>query len=179
LKNLLAFWILFFISTSYAQPTIYIVRHSEKFNQWPDSLKSFAPLNEKGIETSQKLADYFKDKKLAAIYSSEFNRTLHTAIYASKEKSVSITVNEACSDTSKISRFLSSLENQFDNDESVLIVSHSNIIPYFLIKLGLSKNEYDDMSFTKSKSGWLLTDYYGEIFIINEDRSINRERFTN
>ncbi len=163
----------------YAQPTIYLVRHSEKVNEWPDSLKSFAPLNKKGIETSQKLADYFSGKNLSAIFSSKFNRTLHTAFYLSSEKSVRIITDEACSDTSQITSFLKSLIDRFEDDESILIVSHSNIIPDFLIKLGLNKSSYEKMSFTKSKSGWWLADYYGEVFIIEKDKPIRREVFIN
>ena len=136
-----------------AQSKIYLVRHSEKLDGWQDGLKDFQPLTEKGIETSKRLADYFKDIPVATIYSSNTIRTLHTAFYLSKQKKLKTEVVKASSDTSSINSFLNELENKHDSDEAVVIVSHSDIIPYFLIKLGLTKDKYSKMGFTKIPAG--------------------------
>lgn len=157
----------------YAQPKIYIVRHSEKIEDWQNNITDFQPLNSKGIETSQKLSKYFDKKNLSAIYSSPVTRTLQTAYNVSKSKKLKIEIEEACNDTSLLDSFINALNKKYKNDESVLIVSHSNIIPYFLIKLGLKREKFDEMKFTKSNN-WLLTDYYGEIFIIEQNKNSNK-----
>ena len=157
----------------YAQPKIYLVRHSEKIEDWQSDIKDFQPLNSKGIETSQKLSKYFDKKTLSAIYSSPVTRTLQTAYNVSKSKNLKIEIAEACNDTSLLNSFINSLNKKYKNDESVLIVSHSNIIPYILIKLGLKKEKFSDMNFTKDNN-WLLTDYYGEIFIIEQNKNSNK-----
>lgn len=163
----------------YAQPKIYLVRHSEKIEDWQKDLTDFQPLNQKGIETSQRLAKYFNKIKLSAIYCSPVTRTLQTAYNISKVKKLKIEIAEACNDTALLNSFINSLNKKFKKNESVLIVSHSNIIPYFLIKLGLKKEKFNEMNFTKDNN-WLLTDYYGEIFIIEQNknsRKIYKEKF--
>ncbi|OGU34421.1 MAG: hypothetical protein A2068_11700 [Ignavibacteria bacterium GWB2_35_6b] len=164
---------------NYAQPKIYLVRHSEKIEDWQKDLTDFQPLNKKGIETSQRLAKYFYKINLSAIYSSPVTRTLQTVYNVSKDKKLKIEIAEACNDTSLLDSFINSLNKKFKKNESVLIVSHSNIIPYFLIKLGLKKEKFDEMKFTKSNN-WLVTDYYGEIFIIEQNKNpqkIYKEKF--
>lgn len=158
---------------NYAQPKIYIVRHSEKIEDWQKDLTNFQPLNQKGIQTSENLAKYFNNKKLSAIYSSPVTRTLQTAYNVSKSKKLKIEIAEACNDTSLLNSFIKSLNKKYKADETILIVSHSNIIPYFLIKLGLKKEKFSEMNFTKDNN-WLLTDYYGEIFIIEQNKNSNK-----
>jgi len=157
----------------YAQPKIYLVRHSEKIEDWQSDITNYQPLSSKGIETSQKLSKYFDKKNLSAIYSSPVTRTLQTAYTVSKNKKLKIEIAEACNDTSLLDSFINSLNKKYKNSEAVLIVSHSNIIPYFLIKLGLKKEKFDEMKFTKSNN-WLVTDYYGEIFIIEQNKNSNK-----
>ena len=175
----IVFVFLFSAAQITGQPKIYLVRHSEIIEDWQKDLKDFWPLNLKGIKTSEKLAEYFKNIELSAIYSSPCTRTLQTAYNVSKSKKTKIETAVACKDTSLLDSFINSLNKKFKKNESVLIVSHSNIIPYFLIKCGLKKEEYPQMNFTK-KNNWLLTDYYGEVFIIEQNKNSNkiyREKF--
>lgn len=167
---------MFFISLD-AQPTIYIVRHSEKVNDWPDKYHEFLPLSSDGISTSSELREYFNEIKLTAIFCSPTVRTIQTAHPTALDKGIEITINEACSDTSIISTFLKELNENYNDAHSFLIVSHSNIIPYFLIKSGLRNDEYEKMNFTK-QGEWWLTDYYGEIFVIKNGERIEREKFS-
>lgn len=160
-----------------AQPNIYIVRHSEKINNWQNDLGSFQALSIEGIETSKKLSNYFLDKNLTAIYSSKTARTIHTAYYTSQSKKIDIIIEDACSDTSKIDSFLKSLKTKYTKDQSILIVSHSNIIPYFLIKAGLKKEDFKNFEFTKSNKWW-VTDYYGFVYKIElQNGNISKEKF--
>lgn len=64
-----------------AETTIYLVRHCEYENPRrvvPGRLPGF-PLSAEGKENAKLLANYFKDKKIAAIYSSPILRTKQTA----------------------------------------------------------------------------------------------------
>lgn len=161
------------------QPKIYLVRHSEKIEDWQQDITDFQPLNAEGIEASKRLAKYFDKINLSAVYSSELTRTLQTAYYVSKSKKIKIEIAGACNDTSLINSLIKELNKTFGSDKSVLIVTHSNIIPYFLIKLGLAKERFKEMNFT-TKNNWLLTDYYGEVFIIEQKKNLNkiyREKF--
>lgn len=163
----------------FGQPKIYLVRHSEKIENWQSNLTDYQPLNETGINTSKRLKKYFESINLTAVYSSALTRTLQTAYYISESKNLEIKIEKACSDTSFIGTFLDSLSKIYSSGSSVLIVSHSNIIPYFLIKLGLKKEKFDEFNFTINNNLW-LTDYYGEIFIIdnkNDSIRISKKKF--
>ena len=161
------------------QPKIYLVRHSEKIEDWQKNIEDFQPLSLKGIETSRRLAKYLTKINLSAVYSSPLTRTLQTAYYVSKREKLKLEIADACNDTSLINSFIKILNKTYSDKEAVLIVSHSNIIPYFLIKLGLKEKDYKKMNFTKDNNR-LLTDYYGEVFIVEQNKNSNkiyREKF--
>lgn len=147
-----------------AQPKLYLVRHAEKVADWPGGeLGPLQPLSEKGLHTAAAFAKYFADEPVVAVYSSKTTRTLHTAFAIAQKNGFTLMTEEACADTAAIDLFLQMVDTLYDDDSAVIIVSHSNIIPYFLIKCGLTRQEYDAMGFT-TDGNWLLTDYYGELF---------------
>lgn len=147
-------------------PKLYIIRHAEKLDGWPGGEASkFQPLSEKGLAAARRLADHFKPGQLTAIFSSATTRTLHTALPVAQKLGLQIQIASACADTAAIDSFLTALKQRYGPDDAVLLVSHSNIIPYLLIKAGLPKACYAKMDFTEWEGG-LLTDYYGELFSI-------------
>ena len=95
MKTLTAILFLLICSFVFAQPTIYIVRHAEKVDSWPDAHQAFQPLSSKGISTSDDLAIYFSEINLSAIYSSTTVRTMHTAHSTSLDKEIEITIHKA------------------------------------------------------------------------------------
>ena len=97
------------------------------------------------VARTEKLAAYFKDISLSAIYSSNTTRTLHTAFPLAQNKELKITVADACKDTSAIAAFYQELNEKFGSEEAVLLVTHSNLIPYQLLKAGLPKECEDDI----------------------------------
>ncbi len=151
-----------------AQPTIYLVRHAEKVPQWVGgNLDSFHPLSQEGVATSKRIAKYFESKTIDAIYCSETTRTLHTALPLSQAKEISIQTARACMDTSAIDAFLRDLQSRFDKSKMVVLFSHSNIIPYFMIKAGLPENCRAQMEIVKSdRTSWLLIEGYEHIWEI-------------
>lgn len=154
-----------------AQPKIYLVRHAEKLENWPGGeLGRFQPLSEQGRDTARRLAHFFAKGTVQAIFSSATTRTLHTAFPLSQKLGVPIEIAAACSDTAQIAAFYRELAARYGPEETVLLVSHSNIIPYLLIRAGLPDGCHTAMGFSTSpRHSWLLTDFYGELFFIRND----------
>ncbi len=159
-----------------AQPQIYLVRHAEKLDNWPGGMAGqFQPLSAEGLKTADRLAAHFEEGQIKAVFSSATTRTLHTAFPVAQKMGLQPQITRACSDTSKISEFLQELQSKFKPSDTVLIVSHSNIVPYFLIKSGLSAECQDAMGFSTSTSHtWLLTDFYGELFYVADLKKANK-----
>ncbi len=139
------------LSGAMAQPVIYIVRHVEKLPAWlGDDFDDFHPLSEIGIKRAQLLADSFAPESLAAVFCSPTTRTLHTALPLAQKLGVPVELAEACWDTTAIDAFYSSLKNRFAPDQAVLLISHSNIIPYLLMRAGLRPSCWKEMGITAS-----------------------------
>jgi phosphohistidine phosphatase SixA len=152
-----------FAATASAQPTIYLVRHAEKLANWPDddALDAFHPLNAAGVARARKLAEHFMPGEIAAIFSSRTTRALHTALPLAQKLGLSIEAADACMDTAAIAAFYKNLAKRFGSNKSVVLVSHSNIIPYLLIKAGLPQACFKEMGIkASSPKAWLLVEGY-------------------
>jgi len=160
-----------------AQPTLYLIRHAEKIPTWAGrQLDAYHPLSTEGIATASVVSNYFKSKKIHGIYSSKTTRTLHTAFPLSESKKIAIQTAKACMDTSAIDGFLEKLNKEFRTDQSVVLFSHSNIIPYLLIKSGLPGSCYKDAGIVKSEqTTWLLIQGYDHIWKIEPGESNKRK----
>lgn len=151
MKFLLTVLILLIVSSAevFAQPEIYIFRHGEKLEPWNTAeFDNFQPLSDKGRKTAENISKIFSDITVTAVYSSKTTRTLSTAWPLSVSKNIKIRFNSACSDTTAIGNFLSELSKTFSSDDKIVIISHSNIIPYFLIKTGIKPDQYPDYKIT-------------------------------
>ena len=157
--------------------TIYLVRHAEKIPTWVGrQLDAYHPLSAEGVATASEIANYFKSKSIAEVFSSTTTRTLHTAFPLANNKNISIQTAQACMDTSAIEGFLKKLSNDFSSNQSVVLFSHSNIIPYLLIKAGLPQSCYDEAGIVKSdQTTWLLIQGYDHIWKIEPGESNKRD----
>lgn len=164
-------------SSASAQPTIYLVRHAEKLPGWPgDSLDAFQPLSAEGIARAQHLAEQFEAGSVAAIFSSPTTRTLHTALPLAQKLGLPIQTAAACMDTAAIDSFYLSLTKRFAPGKAVVIVSHSNIIPYLLIKAGLPASCRKEMGITDADAeGWLLIEGYDNIWRVDKLGAIGQK----
>lgn len=161
---------------SFAQPTIYLVRHAEKVPTWLGrQLDAYHPLSAEGVTTALEVSKYFKSKSIAGIFSSTTTRTLHTALPLSKNKNITIQTAKACMDTSAIDGFLKQLKEEFTSDQTVVMFSHSNIIPYLLIKSALPEECYANAGIVKTHPTWLLIEGYDHIWRIEPGESKKRE----
>jgi len=159
-------------SVAWAQPTIYIVRHAEKLTMWLDDreLDAFHPLSTEGVMRAQRLAEQFQPNEIAAIFSSRTTRALHTALPLSHKLKLPVEVAEACMDTAAIADFYKKLAQRFGPEKSVVLVSHSNIVPYLLRKAGLPVSCFQEMRIkpAAAPNAWLLSEGYDNIWQIKK-----------
>lgn len=100
--------------------TYYLFRHAEK-DTFP---KSNPVLNNVGYERSYKIADIFRKTKVDRIYSTFYNRTIHTVDSLAAAKGLETTIYTP--------RKLKDLSEQIRTDslnKNCVIVGHSNTIP--------------------------------------------------
>ena len=106
--------------------TFYLIRHAEKIRD--DKSESNPDLNEKGVLRAQNWKNYFSDKEISKIYSTNYKRTLKTVYPLAIENGVQ-TIIYSPSDI-KYDNFIKS-----NTGENTLVVGHSNTIPGFVNSL--------------------------------------------
>ena len=106
--------------------TFYLIRHAEK--ERINKSERDPKLNEKGIIRALNWKDYFIDKDISKIYSTNYKRTLETV----KPIEVAMGLTAILYSPSSIDykNFISS-----NKGEIVLVVGHSNTIPDFVNEL--------------------------------------------
>lgn len=169
--NVISVLLLAICGPALTQPRIYIVRHAEKLATWLEdrALDVFHPLSPEGVLRAEKLAEQFQPGALVAIFSSRTTRALHTVLPLSQKLKLPVEVVEACMDTAAITDFYRNLTQRFGPEKSVLLVSHSNIVPYLLIKAGLPVTCFQEMRIKPAApNAWLLTEGYDNIWQINK-----------
>ena len=117
--------------------TYYFIRHAEKDRS--DSTNKNPHLLEIGKQRAEHWSEVFKNVKFDAVYSTNFNRTIETALpTATKNK---LKIDSYDFKTIDVSDFLNSTEGK-----NVLVVGHSNTTPDFVNSiLGFKKyNEIED-----------------------------------
>ena len=119
--------------------TFYLIRHAEKVRT--NKSDRDPALNEKGIIRALNWKDYFIDKDISKIYSTNYKRTLETV----KPIEVAMGLTAILYSPSSIDykNFISS-----NKGEIVLVVGHSNTIPDFVNELINDKvyTQIDDLN---------------------------------
>ena len=113
--------------------TFYLIRHAEKVRD--NNSDNDPDLNEKGVLRAQNWKNYFSDKEISKIYSTNYKRTLKTVYPLAIQNGIE-TVIYSASDI-KYDDFIKS-----NTGENTLVVGHSNTIPGFVNNL--IKDEYYD-----------------------------------
>ncbi len=142
---LLVLTVLSFKSTaeSAKETVIYIVRHAEKDTSDP---KNTDPdLNATGKERALDLAGVLRKEKLAAVFSTKFNRTRQTAAVSARHAGVPVQTYE----TQDFKTLAETIKSRYKN-RRVLVVGHSNTILEIAEAFGvkrpvkeLSDDDYD------------------------------------
>ena len=136
-----------FISCTEEITTYYLIRHAEKNRT--DTINRNPNLNEEGLERAKKWADYFKDIKLDAVYSTKYNRTIQTAKPTSDSKSLEIL-------TYNPRNMYDSIFQKSTKGKTVLVVGHSNTTPFFANKI-FGKEKYKQMDDRDNASLYIVT----------------------
>ena len=128
-----------FLSLSYIPSeqcsTFYLIRHAEKVRT--DKSDKDPKLNEYGMLRAIKWQEYFSDKNISKIYSTNYKRTLET-VKPIQESSDIIPIIYSPSDIDYKNFIMS------NKIEVVLIVGHSNTIPDFVNGL-INENVYSQI----------------------------------
>jgi broad specificity phosphatase PhoE len=127
--------------------TFYLIRHAEKIRD--DKSESNPDLNEKGVLRAQNWKNYFSDKEISKIYSTNYKRTLKTVYPLAIENGVQ-TIIYSPSDI-KYDNFIKS-----NTGENTLVVGHSNTIPGFVNKL-INDNYYDQIEDTNNSNLYIVS----------------------
>ena len=123
--------------------TIYLVRHAEK----DTTPKSNPILTEAGYERSYRLAEMFKKTRLDAIYSTLYNRTLHTVDSLSTIKGLKTMIYQP-KDLKQIGVDITRSKDL----NKVIVAGHSNTTPALanvfmgdkIIDAGFDESDYDN-----------------------------------
>jgi phosphohistidine phosphatase SixA len=112
--------------------TLYLIRHAEKLHDGSRDPE----LSAAGVERSEKLADWFSDKNIQDVWSSDYKRTRNTANPTDKKLNLDLTLYDP-GDLATLT------EKLLARQHPAVIVGHSNTTPN-LAKL-LCDCEIEDM----------------------------------
>ena len=125
----------------------YFIRHAEKDRS--DSTNKNPSLTLQGLERANKWALFFKDKNIAAVYSTNYIRTQQTALPIAKEQNIEIisyTAKELISE-----KFIAN-----NKGKNIVIVGHSNTTPELVNSL-LGERKYKDIADSENNNLFVVT----------------------
>ena len=125
----------------------YFIRHAEKDRS--DSTNKNPSLTLQGLERANKWAVFFKDKNIAAVYSTNYKRTQQTALPIAKEQNleiISYTAKELISE-----KFIAN-----NKGKNIVIVGHSNTTPEQVNSL-LGEKKYEEIADSENNNVFIVT----------------------
>jgi broad specificity phosphatase PhoE len=146
-----------------ALDTLYLVRHAEKSEGWPQEreLDAFWPLSPGGQVRAEFLASRLENSGIAAVYTSRTSRTLMTGLPLAKRIGIPIAANDDSINAEKMEGFLSTVRGKHPGDKAVLIVGHSNTIPLLLMRLGANPGCFGKLGIVKKGETFLIEGHDG------------------
>ena len=136
-----------FIISSQDCTEIYLIRHAEKDRS---DIKNRNPeLNDIGKKRALKWVQVFKNIELNKIYSTNYNRTIQTVTPISEENNIDISIYSP----SKIN-YKNFISNNIGS--KVLVVGHSNTIPFFVNGL-INKEFYQQIDDLNNSNLYVVT----------------------
>ena len=143
-----------------ALDTIYLVRHAEKTDFWPDDLDDYRPLSPAGQARAEALErSALAGAGIVAVYASRTTRALATGMPIAQRKHIPITASRESADAEAISSFLTSLKERHPGRGAVLIVGHSNTVPLLLVLLGAEPACYERLGIERTAEGLRIEGY--------------------
>ena len=149
MKQLLFLFLFFYSFSSFSQEltTYYLVRHAEKDRT--DKSNSNPELTEIGFERAVKWSTVFENVRFDAIYSTNYKRTISTAIPTAKSQDLEVQYYNP--------RIPFSEEFQKATiGKTVLIVGHSNTTPQF-VNVILEEKKYPQIEDDNNSNLYIVT----------------------
>ena len=134
MKLLLTIFLVFSIPENDCS-TFYLIRHAEKVRT--DKSDRDPDLNNKGFIRAENWKQYFFDKDISKIYSTNYKRTVKTVKPLAENNNLEILIYS--SDDIIYKDFINSSEG-----ENTVVVGHSNTIPDFVNNL-INEDHYDQI----------------------------------
>lgn len=133
-------------SLSFAQRMVILTRHAERADGAATMGGSDPLLSEAGKARAEKIASMLVDANVAAMFTTEYRRTMDTAAPLALKIKLSPDVVPAAQLSALIEKIKSHL------DDTVFVVGHSNTVPMIIKALGgpdvtIGDNEYDNLFF--------------------------------
>ena len=156
MKKVVTFiFLLFFSCNNINQEcnTYYLIRHAEKVRIDPDNKDP--ELNEAGKQRAIVWQEYFTDLEIDKVYSTNYKRTMQTALPVSNSKGLEISLYSPSN--IDYQGFLDSTIG-----DNVLIVGHSNTIPTFVNEI-INDNVYPDIEDSNNSSLYIVSKCGDEI----------------
>lgn len=149
MKKLIVVILFFFSLNSYAQSitTYYFIRHAEKNRS--DLSNSNPNLTPKGYQRAIKWSNVFREVSFDAVYSTDYSRTIQTAIPTANSKNIKPIIYDA-NDRNSL---------QFQKKtrgKTILIVGHSNTIPQF-VNAVLKEERYSQIEDNNNSNLYIVT----------------------
>lgn len=148
-----------------ALDAVYLVRHAEKAEGWPEGDKTidpFWPLSLAGIARARALGPRFAGAGLAAVYASRTVRAFATALPVAEAAGAPLVVDPASTVKAEMDAFLARLRQRHPADRAVLVVGHSNTIPELLRRLGATPDCFARLGIeTSERAGLEIEGYDG------------------
>ena len=141
-----------------ALDTVYLVRHAEKAEGWPEADKAidpFWPLSPAGIARARALPARLAGAGLAAVYASRTVRAFATGLPVAEAAATPLVVDPASTVKPEMDAFLARLRQRHPADRAVLVVGHSNTIPELLRRLGATPDCFARLGIKASDGGGL------------------------
>lgn len=153
-KLLICIAITLFSFTGYSQEetdtvktTYYLIRHAEKDRSNEDNKNP--DLIEKGQQRAEKWATLLSNFNIQEVYSTDYNRTRQTA--KPTADAFGLTIKTYHPFKLDFEKFLKDTKGK-----SVLVVGHSNTIPFFVNKL-INKKEYQQIEDNNNANLYIVT----------------------
>ena len=140
-----------------ALDAVYLVRHAEKSDGWPQDreLDAFWPLSPGGQVRAEFLASRLENAGIAAVYTSRTTRALMTGLPLANRTRIPIAARD------DMETFLSTLSGKHPADKAVLVVGHSNTIPLLLLRLGASPDCFGKLGIVKKGETFFIEGHDG------------------
>lgn len=147
--------------------TLVLVRHAEKWEPWPaeDRLQ---PLSPEGMRRAGNMTHLFVETRFKAVFASNTTRAISTALPSAIEHGQPVRLSAAAENADSLDAFMRLVETEFDPSDTILIVSHSNIIPKWLRAFGVSASTITEMGISyDTRYGGYLVDGYNGMWVVN------------